>query len=80
MEIPVVATSISCEGIKAAPGKDILVADTPEEFTQKVIDLLTNRNLRHKLTTNGRQKVEEEYSWDSRAIMVQEIFNRLLSR
>ena len=80
MEIPVVATSISCEGIKAAPGKDILVADTPEEFTQKVIDLLTNRNLRHKLTANGRRKVEEDYSWDSRAIMVQEIFNRLLSK
>jgi glycosyltransferase involved in cell wall biosynthesis len=77
MELPVVATSMSCEGIDAEPGKDIMVGDKPEEFARKIVELLTDNSLREELSRNGRHKVERDYSWDSRADVVEGIFRRM---
>jgi glycosyltransferase involved in cell wall biosynthesis len=77
MELPVVATSMSCEGIDVEPGKDILVADRPDEFARRVVLLLTDGSLRGELSRNGRRKVERDYSWSSRADMVESIFRRM---
>jgi glycosyltransferase involved in cell wall biosynthesis len=76
MEKPVVATSMSCDGIDVAPGQDVLVADSSVEFAKSVIDLLGDENLRRKLTTNARKKVVDKYSWESQA----EKFNRIYER
>ncbi len=76
MEKPVVATSMSCDGIDVAPGQDVLVADSAVEFAKSVIDLLRDENLRRKLTTNARKKVVDKYSWESQA----EKFNRIYER
>jgi polysaccharide biosynthesis protein PslH len=60
---PVVTTTVGLEGIDACPGKDVLVADSPEGFARSVIDLLQDKELQRKLSTNGRQLVEEKYDW-----------------
>jgi glycosyltransferase involved in cell wall biosynthesis len=67
MEKPVVATSMSCDGIDVSPGQDLLVADSAAEFAKSVISLLRDENLRRKLATNARKKVVEKYSWESQA-------------
>ena len=36
----VVSTSIGAEGLPVRPGRDIMIADTPDEFASAVIDLL----------------------------------------
>ena len=77
MELPVVATSLSCEGIEISPEKDILVADKPESFAEQVVRLLSDREICDKLARNGRRKVEERYSWDSRAMMLGGLFGEL---
>jgi sugar transferase (PEP-CTERM/EpsH1 system associated) len=74
MQKPVVATSMSCEGINVAAGEDIFVADDRREFANHVIALLRDRELRARLGRNGRLKVEREYSWDSRARMIERIY------
>jgi glycosyltransferase involved in cell wall biosynthesis len=79
MATPVVATSLSCEGIEVAPGEDILVADTPEQFARQTIALLKDRSLREKLALNGRKKVEESYSWETRCDILEETFKKLLT-
>ncbi len=80
MQKPVVATSISCEGIDIDAGRDILVADDRNDFAQKVVTLLRDRDLRNRLGTNGRAKVERSYSWDSRARMIEDMFTRRLKQ
>jgi hypothetical protein len=40
--LPVVTTNLGLGNIKAKPRKDILVADSPEDFAQSVIELLQN--------------------------------------
>ena len=63
--LPVVTTSIGCEGISINPGEHVLVADTPEEFADSVIHLLRNYNERLRLGSAGRNLVESLYSWPS---------------
>lgn len=64
---PVVSTSKGAEGLEATPGEDILIADEPTEFADAVLCLLGDQALRAKLAANGRQLVEERYSWEMSA-------------
>ena len=61
--MPVVTTTVGLEGIEAEPGLDVMVADTPDEFSRSVIDLLSNKNLQTQLATNGRRLAEGKYDW-----------------
>lgn len=64
MGLPVVSTTIGAEGILVTPGKDILLADTPEEFANAVIRLLKEPELGEQLGEAGRQLMETQYSWE----------------
>lgn len=61
---PVVATSKGAEGLNAVPGEHILVADAPNAFANQVIRLLESKDLRDKLSFNGKHFVEENYNWE----------------
>jgi glycosyltransferase involved in cell wall biosynthesis len=61
---PVVTTSIGLEGIEATPDKEILVADSPIEFAEKVIELIENKPLRKNISINAREFIEAKYTWD----------------
>jgi glycosyltransferase involved in cell wall biosynthesis len=61
--IPIVSTSIGCEGIAVEDGKHLLVADTPQEFAHAVAEVIRNDDLATRLTMNGRRLVEERYDW-----------------
>lgn len=63
--MPLVATSIGAEGIDVVPERDLLIADTPEQFAAQISRVFTESGLRQKLETNGRHLVESVYSWDS---------------
>jgi glycosyltransferase involved in cell wall biosynthesis len=61
--IPIVSTSIGCEGIAVEDGQHLLVADTPQEFAHAVAEVIRNDDLATRLTMNGRCLVEERYDW-----------------
>lgn len=64
MEKAVVATQLSCQGIDTIDGDNIVVADSPEKFAQKVVYLLRNKSLRNRIGKNARQTIQNKYSWD----------------
>ncbi|MBI5055378.1 MAG: glycosyltransferase [Nitrospirae bacterium] len=59
----VVTTSIGAEGIIVENGKNILIADSPEEFAKRVVWLLRNEDCLIKLGQNARHLIEQKYSW-----------------
>jgi glycosyltransferase involved in cell wall biosynthesis len=71
---PVVSTSKGAEGLDLIPGKEILIADDPEDFAEQVLQLLSNPELREELSQNGRRAVEERYDWN----MVSNSLERLI--
>jgi sugar transferase (PEP-CTERM/EpsH1 system associated) len=65
MRVPVVASSAAHEGITAVPGRDLLVADTLELFSQSVVRLLREPETREAYAAAGRACVEQNHNWDS---------------
>lgn len=61
---PVVTTHNGLEGLFAKPDEDILVEDTPNTFSQAVIDLLSNEDLYKELAKNSVRYVSEYHSWN----------------
>jgi glycosyltransferase involved in cell wall biosynthesis len=61
--MPVVTTTNGLEGNEAAPGEDVLVADTPSAFAEAVLALLRNTALQDKLAQNSRRLAEARYDW-----------------
>jgi glycosyltransferase involved in cell wall biosynthesis len=59
----IVSTSVGCEGLNINHGKDILVADDPEDFANKTIDLMTNPDKRIGLERNAIE-LAKSYDWD----------------
>jgi glycosyltransferase involved in cell wall biosynthesis len=60
---PVVATSKGAEGLGAEDGEQILLADSPGDFADRVLKLLGDADLHEKLSVNGKLFVKENYDW-----------------
>jgi polysaccharide biosynthesis protein PslH len=63
MGLPVVSTSVGCEGLDTHDGDNILIRDDPQEFSAAVIKVLTDPVLRARLGRQGRGTAERRYSW-----------------
>src|SRR5262249_9416367 len=63
MGIPVVATPQAAKGVQAVAGRDLMVAESPEEFAESVTELLRNTTLRGRLAQAGRNQVERTHLW-----------------
>lgn len=64
MKKPVVSTSVGCEGIDVKHKRDLLVADTEEEFARSVLLLIEDKSCREKLALQGYNTVLRKYSWE----------------
>lgn len=62
---PVVSTTLGCEGIPAAHGEHLLLADEPQAFADAVVEVLSDRQRAAGLALAGRRFAEEHFSWDS---------------
>ncbi|MEW6003074.1 MAG: glycosyltransferase, partial [Nitrospirota bacterium] len=59
--LPVVTTSIGAEGMDLKNGENVLIADNPEEFARKVVEIYLNEDLWKKLSHNSIVHVRENY-------------------
>lgn len=62
---PVVSTSKGMEGLALEPGRHLLVADTPQTFAERTLELLAREGLRRSLSEAGRRVVAERYDWQT---------------
>jgi glycosyltransferase involved in cell wall biosynthesis len=59
----VVSTTVGAEGLTVEPNRHFLAADTPHDFADSVIALLSDAVRRQELGAAGRALVEEQFSW-----------------
>ncbi|MDR1052816.1 MAG: glycosyltransferase family 4 protein [Planctomycetaceae bacterium] len=76
--IPVLSTTIGAEGLNIKPHENIELADTPQEFAAKCIELLENQTLRNKLIANARQTAEEQYDWNRISPLVESAWEQAI--
>jgi polysaccharide biosynthesis protein PslH len=63
MQKAVVSTTIGAEGLDVKDGEDIVLADSPEEFATKVVELFDRPAFRTRLGEAGRDMVLKKYDW-----------------
>lgn len=61
--IPMVSTTVGCEGIAVTNERDILVQDEPQKFADATVRLLTDLALNRDITNNGRSMVVDTYDY-----------------
>jgi polysaccharide biosynthesis protein PslH len=62
--LPVVTTSKAILSLGAVLNQDILIGDTPEEFSATVLRLLDNPEWAFKVGEAGRQFVQDNHDWE----------------
>jgi polysaccharide biosynthesis protein PslH len=60
---PIITTSIGAEGIPYSSGKDLMIADSSEDFTQAIIELLNNTSKKQNLQLAARQLAEQTFDY-----------------
>ncbi|MEX0766996.1 MAG: glycosyltransferase family 4 protein [Microthrixaceae bacterium] len=61
--IPMVTTSVGCEGINLRHQVDSLIAEDAQSFAEACIALLSDGDLRQRLSEAGHQLFSQHYEW-----------------
>jgi polysaccharide biosynthesis protein PslH len=62
--IPVISTSIGAEGLTVHPPDDIRIADTPADFAERCLELLSNDGDRRRVAAAAWEMVNVNFSWE----------------
>ncbi len=72
--LPIVTTTLGCEGIAVEHGKHVLIADSPQEFAQAVLRILADRAYADNLGHNGRALIESTYDYRAACRPLEQIY------
>ncbi len=61
--LPIVTTSLGCEGIAVTDGTELWVRDRPKDFAAATLELLKDADRRQSFRQQGRELVEQHYDW-----------------
>jgi polysaccharide biosynthesis protein PslH len=77
--LPVVTTSLGLGSVEAKIGEEILVADTPEEFVDTIIQLARDPHQRQQIGLKARAFVEANHSWETGAVKIEAIYEEVIA-
>ena len=75
---PVVSTTIGAEGFPVTDGKEILIADNPQDLVRAIDSLLCQKDNRVLLGKAGRTFVSNNYRWKAIMPIVEKLYNRTI--
>ncbi len=73
--LPIVTTTLGCEGIGVTPNKEMMVADSPESFAAAVVVLLTSPKMRNKLKGQAFLACQKSFDWP----VIQKVLSEVLA-
>ncbi len=76
----VVSSSIGAEGIAEKDCDFIRIADTPEDFADKIIEGIENKELRRKIKQNAYKQATENYVWDKLGKKLVNFYRKILAK
>jgi polysaccharide biosynthesis protein PslH len=74
MSKAIVSTSLGCEGFDVVSGRELMIADSPEEFAAAVITLIRDPDLRQRLGHAAREFAESRYDWRSIIPLLERVY------
>lgn len=76
---PVITVTQCAQALKACPGRDLLLAQVPQEFAETTLHLLNDERLQNTLSLHGRAYVEHHHEWQSMANKLTSIYQSAIA-
>lgn len=64
MKLPTICSQIANNSLQAEPGKEVIVANSPQEYVDSIIALLRDEELYKKISENGYNYVLDNFNWE----------------
>jgi sugar transferase (PEP-CTERM/EpsH1 system associated) len=80
MAKPVVSTTVGAEGLPVRDGRELLIADDPEDFARAVVRVLSDAHLARRIGEQAHAYVNEQYGWGGAASAFAKICERAVRR
>jgi glycosyltransferase involved in cell wall biosynthesis len=77
---PVVVAAQAASALGARPGRDLLVAETAQDFASATLRLLDDANLRATLSQCGRAYVEEQHNWQTVTDRLLDVYRQAIAQ
>ncbi len=77
---PAVSTTVGIEGLKLADGREVLVADNPDQFARAIERLIDDDGLWQTLSTAGRRQIEKTHGRAPAYKQWKSVFERLVAK
>jgi sugar transferase (PEP-CTERM/EpsH1 system associated) len=74
MKIPCIVSTLANNAIHAPVNDCLLLADSPEEYVEKIFSLLNDKQLYKRLSENGLQFVRKNFDWKSSVQKLEKVF------
>lgn len=76
MRTPCICSPLANGSLKAEPGVEILIGQTPAEYASHIGMLLNNKELADKLATSGQQYVQRHFNWTASVKRLEQVFDQ----
>jgi sugar transferase (PEP-CTERM/EpsH1 system associated) len=76
MQIPCITSSLANNALGAKPNEQIIVADTPEQYSEKIIELLNNETKARSIALNGYNYVIKNFNWTSTTLELNKLITK----
>jgi len=76
----VISTTIGAEGINVENGKNILIADTPQDFADAVKSVVADEALCRSLGENARKLIEREHDNQKLIARLEKFYHEIIGR
>ena len=76
----VVTTTIGAEGIGCTDGKDVLIADTPQQFVDQLERCVKDTDFCRQIGCNAVQLIAERYGSEEQTRQMLDFYHKLLNR
>lgn len=78
--MPVITTRLGAEGMDVEDGKEVIFAETPDEFVDKITSIIHLCSEDNPLLTNARQYVIEHHSLDKLSKAILECYLNMMNK
>ena len=79
MGVPVVCSKNAAGGVDAVPGRHLLVAESSDQYADRIIRLMESEDDRRKLSVAGRERAMTSHSWSASMTKLDTIISSLTS-
>ena len=77
--LPIVTTPLGASGIEGTWGEHLCIAESPEDFANRTIELIQNLHLRRKIGRSGQNLVRHKYNWHVLGKQLENVYQQTYS-